>query len=104
MIMKTRKYVCSDLVKRRGAEGSRTLTGTDLNRVPLPIGLRPHCRSRGVPQTTCRPPAASQAERPMSRSTRATWPVALTFRQALSMVPPGPMTKVERITPITVRP
>ena len=26
---------------RRGAGGSRTLTGTDLNRVPLPVGLRP---------------------------------------------------------------
>ena len=35
--------------RRRGAEGSRTLTGTDLNRVPLPIGLRPQSRAANRP-------------------------------------------------------
>jgi len=48
----------ADQAKRRGAEGSRTLTGTDLNRVPLPIGLRPRCRFAAV----LRLPSVSQLE------------------------------------------
>lgn len=31
----------SELVRNGGAEGSRTLTGWNLNPVPLPVGLRP---------------------------------------------------------------
>ena len=45
-----------------------------------------------------------QLARPSSVSTRATWPVALTLRQACSMRPSAPTTKVDRITPCTVLP
>jgi hypothetical protein len=48
------------LVRLRGAEGSRTPTGWNLNPVPLPVGLRPRCCTHrvapasGGPVMTCR--------------------------------------------------
>src|ERR1700712_115414 len=96
MTLNSATLIGLDQALRCGAEGSRTLTGTDLNLVPLPIGLRPRRRFRGADHPTC--------ANPISFSTRATWPVAFTFRHAFSMLPSGPMTNVDRMTPITVRP
>ena len=108
-----------------GAGGTRTHTGTDLNRVPLPIGLRPrpaadHRTVRAL-QPPARPAASAetpgrgggehsrqvglgQPASPSSVSTLATWPVALTLRQACSTLPSAPTTKVDRMTPCTVLP
>lgn len=96
-------------VYESGAEGSRTLTGTDLNRVPLPIGLRPHatcaaCLSVPAAASGTRRFGTDHLSRPISFRTRATWPVALTLRQAFTILPSGPITNVERMTPIMVRP
>jgi hypothetical protein len=77
--------------------GIRTHTGGLLRPVPLPLGYA------GV---SGRAPECAQDRAQTLRSLRslATWPVARTWYSALSIRPCGSITKVDRITPVTVLP
>jgi len=67
------------------------------------VGRRADLPAPGKPANSTTVPTGSQPS-PTAASTRATCPVAFTFRIAWMMRPSGPMTKVDRITPCTIVP
>ncbi len=66
------------------------------------VGLRRPCRISGA--LGARPGHRVRAQTPRSLRSLATWPVARTLYSALPMRPWASITKVDRITPVTVLP
>ena len=69
-----------------GAGGIRTHTGRNLSPVPLPLGYGPALGTQ-------------RRQTPSSVRSLATWPVAFTAYCACSMLPSGPTTNVDLMTP-----